>query len=351
MYKNALEKINALFEIDVSNNPEQLFAVLKTILNFDTGHIILAGEKIYFYGATNGGKNFLTEKLKIKDTEFGEIKIARNNKFSQKERNIFKNCTQIISNIIKNSELSKIINLQVEALQEGIYTKNEAYNTIKLQNDFFANFSHELRTPLNSIITSSELLSEKIFGELNEKQEEYLNDVYIAGTHLLGMINDILDMSKLEAKALKLNYTNFNITQNLHEVCNILKPLLLKKNITLEINVANTLTINADYNKVQRIFFNIISNAIKYTPLNGKINIDISKNKNNIIIKIKDNGIGIDKKYHKKIFEKFTQIGNNKNSNGLGLALTKELVKLHKGTISVDSSIGNGAEFTVLLPV
>ena len=346
MLYNVFEKTNKFFQIDVQKNPEHLFEVLKKIIDFKSGYIYLSDNELCSYAPSKEYKFILSNELKIKNAPFGRIEITRDKDFNEEEKIIFKTCSSIISNLIKDTELTKIINLQLQALQEGILETNRAYKSEKVKNDFFANFSHELRTPLNAIISSSELLAEKIFGSLNYKQLEYVNDIRISGLLLLGMINDILDMAKLEAKSMKLNLTCFKLSFAVEEAANILKPLAEKKNITIIKNYNDDNEVSADYQKIQQILFNLISNAIKYTPENGKITITVE----NSMFKVKDNGIGIDKKYHKKIFEKFVQLDSKQNSNGLGLTITNELVKLHKGEITLSSVLGKGAEFTVKLP-
>lgn len=345
MIKSDIEKINEFFEINAQEHPEALFSVLQNIIEFESGYIYLSDRLEYSCGQ-NDGEYELSDELTVKNAPFGKLKITRGNEFSENEKIVFKTCTSIIANLIKDIEISKIMNLQVKALQEGILENKEAYKSEKHKNDFFANFSHELRTPLNSVISSSELLAEQIFGKLNEKQLEYINDIRIAGLHLLGMINDILDMAKLEAKSMRLNLTKFELSQASDEACNIVKPMAQKKNIQIIKNYSHNTFVSADYQKIQQILFNLLTNAIKYTPENGEINIIIE----NSTIKIQDNGIGIEKQYHEKIFEKFIQLGSQKNSNGLGLTITKELVKLHNGKISVQSEIGKGSIFIVELP-
>ncbi len=341
-----IEKINNFFKINIQETPDEIFEVLKDIIPFESGYIYFLNPKRLEYSYMPALHEFKLEtELKIQNATFGTLIISRDNKFDNNEIIIFNTCASIIANLIKDIEISKIIKMQVKALQEGIVENKEAYKSEKIKNDFFANFSHELRTPLNSIISSSELLAEKIFGELNEKQLEYINDIRIAGLHLLGMINDILDMAKLEAKSMRLNLTEFQLTQATDEACNIVKPLAQKKNIKINKKYITNTIIKADYQKIQQILFNLLNNAIKYTPENGLIEVTI----NNSQITIKDNGIGIDKKYHNKIFEKFAQLGSHKDSNGLGLTITKELVKLHNGKISVESEIGKGATFIVEL--
>jgi len=184
-------------------------------------------------------------------------------------------------------------------------------------------------------------------GELNDKQKDYLNDIKISSLHLLEMINEILDMSKIEAGAITLTPREFEIKQAVDETVNIIRPLL-KHKLTLRIE---NFTIKADYQKIQQILFNLLSNAIKFTPEGGEITIE-TKLEKNAIISIADSGIGIDTKNLKKIFEKFEQVDSSApNSTGLGLTITQELVKLHNGEIFVESTLGKGSKFTVALPV
>ena len=165
------------------------------------------------------------------------------------------------------------------------------------------------------------------------------------------MINEILDLSKLEANAMKFNPTEINPSQVIQEVINILEPLYKNKNIKVVFNSKFDGSINADYQKLQQILYNLLSNAIKFTHENGKIEISQSSLKNDYILKIKDNGVGIDKKYHSKIFKKFVHLDNiyakKQNSTGLGLPITKELVKLHNGKITLESEVDKGTTFTM----
>ncbi len=341
--KNKIKQLNKLLTTEIKVSPKELLDELRGIIEFEEGEICLNGQ------SKLKGEYILENNLCCKNATFGKIKIKKSSPFNKEDKEIFNLCTSIIANKIKDSELSKIIQMQIAALQEGISEKNRAYITEKSKNDFFANFSHELRTPLNSVISSSELLNEEIFGSLNEKQKEYVNDIQTASLHLLGMINDILDMAKLEANSMLLNPTEFELTDLSQAVCNIIKPLAQKKGTQI-IKKYKNITVKADYQKIQQIMFNLLSNAIKYTPQNGKVTISLTDDDKNFEISVKDTGIGIDKKYHKKIFEKFAQIGSEKNSNGLGLTIIKELVKLHGGKIKLKSELGKGSEFIISLP-
>lgn len=349
----------------IINFPE----ILKT--KFQESAVFCFDENSSFFKALKIEKtnsNFLLAKLNIRETVFGFLLLTRtnSNNFTKDEEEVVKAFAALVSYSIKDSELSSVFKLQLRALQDSIVEKTEAYATIKKQNEkiiaadkvkneFLANISHELRTPLNAIIGFSEALSMKIFGPLTDKQEEYVTDIHVSGLHLLGMINEILELSKIEAKAIKLAISSFNLQTSLNEVCNIVKPLANKKQITLEKTTKDFLEIEADYQKIQQILYNLLSNAIKFTGENGHIEIGYNIENEHVIIFVKDNGVGIDKKYEGKIFGKFVQLNNvyskKESSTGLGLTITKELVELHNGKIWFESVVGDGTTFFVKLPL
>jgi signal transduction histidine kinase len=263
-------------------------------------------------------------------------------------------------------ELSNVFKIQLRALKAGIVEKNEALKIIQVQNEkileadkakneFLANVSHELRTPLNAILGFSDILATKIHGDLSEKQAEFIEDIRISGIHLLGIINEILDMSKIEAHAMKIVKSTFPISRALTEVCNILLPLAQKKNIHINAAMAYDFDVFADYQKIQQILYNLVSNAIKYSPENDEIEIAVVYTGKSFQIAVHDNGIGIDPKYHGKIFAKFVQLDSaytkKESSTGLGLTITKELVELHGGKISLISEVNNGSTFIVEIPL
>ncbi len=360
-YEKSIELINEFFSIEQSENfSNEIFQILQKIINFDSGYIFFTNPTRLEYSynpktndINNIKENYIIEDLKIKNTIFGKIILTGNN-FSENDKKVFKTCASIIANITKDKEISKIIKMQIHALQDG-YEKIQKSNkkiieSEKIKTKFISHISHELRTPLNSILGFSDLLGNEYIGKLNEKQKEYINDIKISGLHLLGMINEILDMSKIEARAIKLTLREFEIKQAINEVINIINPLLSKKNQTLETHIED-FKIKADYQKIQQILFNLLSNANKYTPENGKIKICTYKKENSTIIEIEDNGIGIAPNNHKKIFKKFEQVDSTQeNSTGLGLSITKELIKLHKGKISLKSELNKGSKFTITLP-
>ena len=312
-------------------------------------------------------KSYIMSKLSIKSTIFGIILLAKkeHNFYSNEDLIVLNSASSILSYILKDLELSNVFKIQLKALKDGIIEKQEAYKTIKEQNEkileadrvkneFLANISHELRTPLNSILGFSEILGTQIYGKLNNKQEEYVSDIKVSATHLLGMINEILDMSKIEAHAMKISKSIFPVSRAIDEVCNIVYPLAAKKHININKNFSEDFEIFADYQKIQQILYNLMSNAIKYSPENNTVDITAVLGKNNFKIAVHDNGIGIDPKYHGKIFAKFVQLDSaytkKESSTGLGLTITKELVELHEGKISLISEVNNGSTFIVEIP-
>ncbi len=315
-----------------------------------------------------GCKSFMLQKLGIGSTVFGFVILAnKHSKFyTELDLNVLESCTAILSYLIKDLELSNVFKIQLKALKDGIVEKNDALKVIreqnekileadKAKNEFLANVSHELRTPLNAILGFSEILSANLYGTLNPKQAEYIADIRVSGIHLLSMINEILDISKIEAKAVKLVRSTFFLSRALDEVVNILAPLAIKKSITLNKILDEDFEVYADYQKIQQILYNLVNNAIKFSPENGQVDIEGKKENDTFTIKVHDNGIGIDKKYHGKIFAKFVQLDSaytkKESSTGLGLTITKELVELHGGKITLFSEVNNGSTFIVSIPM
>lgn len=338
-----LKAINKFFEIEFDENfYKNIFKVLKNFIRFDYG-CISYDKPQYTFGKKN--EQLIYEVLKVKNTEFGKIEISAE-KFSKNDIETFKTCSVIIANIIKDYELSKIMKMQVKALQKGYLEVKEAE---EIKTKFISHISHELRTPLNSIIGFSDMLGNEFVGKLNTKQKEYVNDIKVSGLNLLNMINEILDMSRIEGKSITINKQEFEIQTLINEVENIIKPLLCSR--ILEKKVDN-FKINTDYQKLQQILLNLLSNAIKFTDENdGKITIWAKCENKKAVISIKDNGIGIAKENQSKIFEKFEQVNSNiPNSTGLGLSIVKELTKLLGGTVSLKSELDKGSEFKVTVP-
>jgi two-component system, NtrC family, sensor kinase len=223
------------------------------------------------------------------------------------------------------------------------------------KSEFLANMSHELRTPLNAIIGFSEVLTDRMFGELNEKQEEYLRDIYASGNHLLSLINDILDLSKIEAGRMELESTEFDLPTAIDNALMLVRERAARRSITLHTTIDNRLGhIQADERKVRQVVLNLLSNAIKFTPEGGRIDVGAVSKDGSVEISVSDTGIGIAPEDQVKVFEEFRQVGTaakKVEGTGLGLALCRKFVQLHGGRIWVKSQEGAGSTFTFTIPV
>src|SRR2546425_5694356 len=223
------------------------------------------------------------------------------------------------------------------------------------KSEFLANMSHELRTPLNAIIGFSEVLSERMFGELNEKQEEYLKDIYASGTHLLSLINDILDLSKIEAGRMELELTDFHLPTALDNALMLVRERAGRRSITLQTSVDERLgQIQADERKIRQVILNLLSNAIKFTPEGGRIDVGAVLKDGSVEISVSDTGIGIAPDDQEAVFEEFRQVGTadkKAEGTGLGLTLCRKFIELHGGRIWVKSQVGASSAFTFTIPV
>ncbi|HYB40545.1 MAG TPA: ATP-binding protein, partial [Candidatus Methylomirabilis sp.] len=223
------------------------------------------------------------------------------------------------------------------------------------KSEFLANMSHELRTPLNAVIGFSEVLLDRMFGEINDKQAEYLQDILSSGRHLLSLINDILDLSKIEAGRMELELDAFDLPTALDNALTLVKERALRHGIALGLTVDPQVgRIVADERKVKQVLLNLLSNAVKFTPEGGRVAVSVTRANGGIEISVSDTGIGIAPEDQEAIFEEFRQVGTDyarkREGTGLGLALAKRLVELHGGRIWVKSELGKGSTFIISLP-
>ena len=223
------------------------------------------------------------------------------------------------------------------------------------KSEFLANMSHELRTPLNAIIGFSEILTDRMFGELNEKQEEYLKDIYASGTHLLSLINDILDLSKIEAGRMDLEATDFHLPSAIDDALLLMRERAGRRGLSLERHVDERLgEVRADQRKVKQVLLNLLSNAVKFTPEGGRIDVRAALVDGSVEISVTDTGIGIAPEDQEVVFEEFRQVGKSDKKaegTGLGLALCRKFVELHGGRIWVKSQVGQGSTFAFTIPL
>ncbi len=223
------------------------------------------------------------------------------------------------------------------------------------KSEFLANMSHELRTPLNAIIGFSEVLLERMFGELNEKQDDYLKDIFSSGKHLLSLINDILDLSKIEAGRMELDVATFDVPSALDNALTLVRERAQRHGIALGLEVDPALgELRADERKFKQILLNLLTNAVKFTPDGGKVAVRARLADGVLKVAVADTGIGIATADQAAVFEEFKQVGrhytNKQEGTGLGLALTKRFVELHGGTLTLESEPGKGSTFTFTLP-
>lgn len=239
-------------------------------------------------------------------------------------------------------------NEQLEARNREVERAN------RLKTEFLASMSHELRTPLHTIIGFSELLAEQLEGPLTEKQQRFVGHILQDARHLLELINEVLDISKIESGRLELKRESFNFSQCAEEVLAGIRHHAATKNITLENQNTFEGSLYADRLRIKEILYNLLNNAVKFTPEGGRVWIEAARDGDDLHISVCDTGIGIPEKEQPSIFEKFYQVSNSggvREGTGLGLPITKHLVELHGGTISVASQPGKGSSFRLVLPL
>jgi PAS domain S-box-containing protein len=237
--------------------------------------------------------------------------------------------------------------------------RDEAESASRIKSQFLASMSHEFRTPLNAIIGFSEVLEDKTFGDLNEKQAKYVGNILTSGRHLLQMINDVLDLSKIEAGKMELELSIMNIGELIEHSLMMVKEKCWKHRIDLTSRISEELEdldIMADDRKLRQAMFNLLSNAVKFTPEGGKIAVEARRREREIRVSVADTGIGIKAENQRRIFGEFeqvdTRVGDKHHGTGLGLALTRRLVELHGGRIWVESEgEGKGSIFTFTIPL
>jgi signal transduction histidine kinase len=221
------------------------------------------------------------------------------------------------------------------------------------KSQFLSAMSHELRTPLNAIIGFSEALQARFFGELNPKQAEYVDDIHASGHHLLSLINDILDLSKIEAGRTELDVTRFEVAASIEQALTLVRERAARAQLHLDVEVSPDVGSYAgDERKFRQILLNLLSNAIKFTPPGGQVRVSASRANGALQVAVSDTGIGIAPEDQAHLFEAFHRVGDRKQEGtGLGLTLTRKFVELHRGNLTVTSAPNCGSTFTVSLPI
>ena len=294
-----------------------------------------------------GYRSILAVPLLLEDRVMGGLTVWRKQPggFTAEVVHLLQTFAAQSSLAIQNARLFRELESKSRELEAASRHKSE----------FLANMSHELRTPLNAILGFSEVLAERMFGEVNEKQAEYLQDILSSGRHLLSLINDILDLSKVEAGRLELELGRFHLPTALDNALTLVRERATRHGIRLTQTVDERLgDIVADERKVKQILVNLLSNAVKFTPEGGRVGLTATVADGVITIAVSDTGIGIAPEDQAAIFEEFRQVGREdarkQEGTGLGLTLAKKFVELHGGRIGVQSQMGQGSTFSFTLP-
>ncbi|MEW6213968.1 MAG: response regulator [Nitrospirota bacterium] len=328
---------------------------------------ILTGYEVTVVGFNGREFDARLNATVLKDEDgipLGSVFALRSLKEEMDLKNALEDKTRALEEL--NENLEKKVMERTEELNK---MNRELERANQLKGRFIASMSHELRTPLNSIIGFSDVLLEKTFGDLTETQERYIRNIYSSGKHLLELINNVLDIAKIEAGRYEMVYETFSVGDVVGEVINIMKSLAEKKSINITVSIGEGISsITADRVKLKQILYNLLSNAIKFTPEGGMVGIDVSKEENIdgrypwamfglefVKFSIWDTGVGIGIEDRERIFDEFEQANSSFSRKyggaGLGLTLTKKLVELHGGNITVESTPGDGSTFSFLIPV
>ena len=328
--------------------------------NLKTEQGVRIGLEIFFRGKkyfiNSGRLQLLNLLLSTYETAFqsNQDLVATSKKLSVMNDQLEGNLVELEA---KNQQLINL-NAKLEIQQKvAIEAQCKSEKTSRIKSDFLANMSHELRTPLNSVIGFTEVLQDQFFGPINEKQTEYLNNILLSGRHLLSLINDILDLSKVESGKMKLEVSTFSLRETVDDSLMMLSEKALKSGIGLHMELAPQADVNivADQRKVKQILFNLISNAVKFTSAGGDIDVSAVRDGEFIEITVADTGLGVKEEDIPKLFQPFTQLESvytkQYEGTGLGLALTRQLVELHGGRVWVKSEFGTGSRFSFTIPL
>src|SRR5467141_604875 len=287
----------------------------------------------------------VTEFIRLKQQELAQEKIGEE---------LRTHSGQMAAEIYQRAAEVQEANRRLEATnQELLRAKEEAERGSRFKDQFLSTMSHELRTPLNAVLGFSDLLADASYGPLNDRQRRYVEHIHTGGKHLLSLISDILDLSKIEAGRMELTNESLRVESIFGEVLSVMRPLADKKSQSLSKNSQPGLVVRADSVRFKQVLMNLLGNAIKFTPKDGSIELGAHLAGGRVRVEVRDNGPGIPPAEQKRIFEAFYRLresGKKTEGTGLGLAITHRLVELHGGELTLDSELGKGS-FYFSLPV
>jgi signal transduction histidine kinase len=347
-------------------NEEFLLSRIQHILanrSLESEQALRMGLEIFF----RGKKYFInSDRLQILNLllSTNETAIQKNQELVSSTEELAEINDQLQENMAEmellNMEL-KSLNAELELQREMAHVaRQQAEEANRSKSDFLANMSHELRTPLTSVIGFSEVLQDGFFGELNEKQRQYVDNILFSGKHLLSLINDILDLSKVEAGKMVLELSTVNLREVIASSLTMLQERALKHNLYLDCDLVaeGEVKLIADARKLKQILYNLLSNAVKFTPDGGRVQVRtrrVQEGGEFIEVSVEDSGVGIRAEDIPKLFKEFTQLNSpytkDYQGTGLGLALCKRLVELHGGQVGVESEFARGSRFFFTLPM
>ena len=303
-------------------------------------------ERAKAMGARIGYRSVLVTPMLREGIAIGAIGIRRieARAFSDKHINLLKTFADQAVIAIENVRLFHEIEDKNRQLEIANQHKSE----------FLANMSHELRTPLNAIIGFSEVLKDQLFGEMNEKQDEYVQDIHSSGHHLLSLINEILDLSKIEAGRMELSVSQFDIRNAIDNAVTLIKERAILHQLAVDVIVDEQInSFTGDERKFKQIMLNLLSNAVKFTPEGGRIGVGAQTTPEGVQVYVSDTGIGIPPEQHAAVFDAFHQMSGEytgkREGTGLGLTLVKQFVEMHGGRIWLESVPTKGSTFTFTL--
>ncbi len=254
-----------------------------------------------------------------------------------------------------NQQLRDEVAQRRRAQQELELAKTCAEAANRAKSEFLANMSHELRTPLNAVIGFSDILAEQVCGPLNENQQEYVVDILESGQHLLALVNDILDLAKIESGTMEVEWSTLDFQVLIERIVQVFRERAVRAGIQLRADIApEIVAVRADQRRMKQLLYNFLSNALKFTPEGGEITIAARWERDELRISVADTGVGIAEHDQKRIFDSFYQVDSTltktKQGTGLGLALVRQIAEMHQGRVWLESEVGKGSTFYVQWP-